>query len=297
MEINIARSQSYCSPIQAIVRVQLSEVTHSSNRFGVNVFVALRGHAQTRGFSKKSISGMLSTQPTQLEMQDLETMRKIRRIKDTHHFNELSAIFLPVCANHARHGLAPNSDQCHLPTTSIQDFELECPYTCLCNVSQLIPCIIVGSVNLPSSWLPIIVQPDYALWLCDSMRKTVHHYFKVCRYSVLQPHFFLMKGPQRLLLVKILLLVFPTGSPTRFRKTSRKFGSPEPPEVTWTNYHMQFDLWGQIWPSPSDEGARGLFGLMFGLFGLRGIARHRQNGAWTEPNCIVQRSSTGREDQ
>ncbi|KAJ7450262.1 hypothetical protein B0H11DRAFT_1928291 [Mycena galericulata] len=37
MEINIARSQSYCSPIQAIVRVQLlSEVTHSSNRIYVH---------------------------------------------------------------------------------------------------------------------------------------------------------------------------------------------------------------------------------------------------------------------
>ncbi|KAJ7830054.1 hypothetical protein B0H14DRAFT_2366067, partial [Mycena olivaceomarginata] len=34
----------------------------------------------------------------------------------------------------------------------------------------------------------------------------------------------------------------------------------------------------------ADEGARGLFVLMFGLFVARGISRHRQNGACTEPN-------------
>jgi hypothetical protein len=33
----------------------------------------------------------------------------------------------------------------------------------------------------------------------------------------------------------------------------------------------------------SDEGARGLFVLMFGGFVPRGILRLRQNGAWNEP--------------
>jgi hypothetical protein len=50
-------------------------------------------------------------------------------------------------------------------------------------------------------------------------------------------------------------------------------------------YHKEFDVWGQNYPSLpiSDEGARGLFVLMFGGFVPRGILRLRQNGAWNEP--------------